>query len=226
MAVPSSNISMSAIYGEANVGGPPSDLAVSDLFKKSYFESNVFGGPLTYNAWGQYGNASGADRIYGLSASNSNNNFNQFAGLVYYYDNSVYANYVNIVNNLTPPPPPFPPPDTNDITVTCRLYDSTGTYQYSQYNQLINANSSVGQVFSNVTEPILAIAYWEVIFQPQSAFFGGATCNVSINGTSKVSGGTINATGSTTFSFSTLGSVAQATSGSGFIGTWFDIAIN
>ena len=226
MAVPSSNISMSAIYGEPNVGGPPSDLAVSDLFKKSYFESNAFGGPLTYNAWGQYGNASGADRIYGLTASNSNNNFGQFAGLVYYYDNSVYANYVNVVNNLTPPPPPFPPPDTNDINVTCKLYDSTGTFFYSQFNQLINANSSVGQTFSNITEPILAIAYWEVTFQPQSGFFGGATCNISINGTSKVSSGTINATGSTTFSFSTLGSVAQATSGSGFIGTWFDIAIN
>jgi hypothetical protein len=72
----------------------------------------------------------------------------------------------------------------------------------------------------------LAIAYWEVEFQPFSGGFGGATCNISINGTSKVSGGTINAAGNTVFSFSTLGSVAQASNGSGYIGTFFDIAIN
>ena len=216
---------MSAIYGEANAGSPPSDLAVSDLFKLSYFESNAFGGPLTFNAWGQYGNASGADRIYGLSASNSNNNFNQFANLVYYYDNSTYANYVSAANNLPAPAPPAPPFD-NDITVTCRLYDSTGTYVYSQFQQQINAGGNANQIFSNTTEPILAIAYWEVEFQPFSGGFGGATCNISINGTSKVSGGTINAAGSTIFSFSTLGSVAQASNGSGYIGTFFDIAIN
>jgi len=225
MAVPSSNISMSAIYGEPNSGSPPSDLAVSDLFKKSYFESNAFGGPLTFNAWGQFGNASGADRIYGLSASNSNNNFNQFASLVYYYDNSVYANYVDVNNNLVAPAPPSPP-DTNDITVTCRLYDSTGTYAYSQFQQQINAGGSASQIFSNTIEPILAIAYWEVEFQPFSGSFGGATCNIIINGTNKVTGGTINAAGNTTFSFSTLGSVAQASNGSGYIGTYFNIAIN
>ena len=69
MAVPSSNISMSAIYGEANAGSPPSDLAVNDLFKLSYFESVAFGGSITFNAWGQYGNASGANRIYGITTS-------------------------------------------------------------------------------------------------------------------------------------------------------------
>lgn len=224
MAVPSSNISMSAIYGEANVGGPPSDLAVSDLFKKSYFESNAFGGGLAYNAWGQYGNASGADRIYGLSASDTNNNFNQFASKVYYIDNSTYGNYVDVINNLVAPPPPNPP-DLNDMFVTCRLYDSTGVYQYSLFNSLIPAGGSAAQLFSNTTEPILAIAYWEVSFQPSSPMFGGTTCNISINNTSKVSGGTINAGGITTFSFSTLGSVAVGSSSSGYIGTYFDISI-
>jgi hypothetical protein len=225
MAVPSTNISMSAIYGEANAGSPPSDLAVSDLFKLSYFESNAFGGSITFNAWGQYGNASGANRIYGLSASNSNNNFNQFATLVYYYDNSTYANYVSASNNLPPPAPPSPP-FNNDITVFCRLYDSTGAYVYSQFQQTLGAGFNANQIFSNTTEPILAIAYWEVEFQPFSGAFGGATCNISINGTSKVSSGTINASGNTVFSYSTLGSVNQASNTSGYIGTLFDIAIN
>jgi hypothetical protein len=224
MAVPSSNISMSAIYGEANAGGPPSDLAVSDLFKKSYFESNAFGGPLSYNAWGQYGNASGADRIYGLSASNTNNNFNQFASKVYYIDNSTYANYIDVVNNLVAPPPPNPP-DLNDVTVFCKLYDSTGAYQYSFFQSLIAAGGSASQIFSNTTEPILAVAYWEVQFQPSSPMFAGTTCNIDINNTSKVSGGTINAAGITTFSFSTLGSELVASNSSGYIGTYFDISI-
>jgi hypothetical protein len=225
MAVPSSNIGMSDIYGEANFGGtPPSDLAVSDLFKKSYFESNAFGGSLTFNAWGQYGNSSGANRIYGLSASDINNNFNQFASKVYYMDNSTYANYVDIINNLTPPAPPAPPFD-NDIDVFCRLYDSTGTHIYSSFFQSVFAGGSVSQIFSNTTEPILAIAYWEVQFQPVSGSFGGTTCNIGINNTSVVSGGTINASGITTFDFSTLGSVSVGSSSSGYIGTYFDISI-
>lgn len=224
MAVPSTNISMTAIYNEPNAGSPPSDLAVSDLFKKSYFEGPQGSVNIGYNAWGIYGNTSGADRIYGLSASNTNNNFNQFAGKVYYFDNSTYANYVDIVNNL--PTPVFPaPPFDNDITVICKLYDSTGTYVYSQFQQLITANGSVSQIFSLTTEPMIAVGYWEVTFQPFSGSFGGTTCNISINNTSKVSGGTINAAGATTFDWNTYGSEAMASSSSGYIGYYFDISI-
>ena len=215
---------MTAIYNEANVGSPPSDLAVSDLFKKSYFESNPFGGPLSYNAWGIYGNSAGADRIYGLSASDTNNNFNQFASKIYYYDNSTYANYVDVVNNLVAPPPPNPP-DLNDITVFCKLYDSTGAYQYSFFQAMIVAGGSASQIFSTTIEPVLAIGYWEVQFQPSSPMFAGTTCNIDITNTSVVSGGTINAAGITTFSFSTLGSVAVASNSSGYIGNYFDISI-
>lgn len=224
MAVPSSNISMTAIYNEPNAGSPPSDLAVSDLFKKSYFEGPNGSFNIGYNAWGIYGNTSGADRIYGLSASNTNNNFNQFAGKVYYFDNSTYANYVDIVNNL--PTPVFPaPPFDNDITVTCKLYDSTGTYVYSQFSQLVSAQGSVSQIFSLTTEPLIAVGYWEVTFQPFSGSFGGTTCNISINNTAKVTGGTINAAGATTFDFNTYGSQAMGNSSSGYIGYYFDISI-
>lgn len=225
MAVPSSNISMTAIYNEPNAGSPPSDLAVSDLFKKSYFESSFYGGPLSYNAWGIYGNTAGADRIYGLSASNTNNNFNQFAGKIYYYDNSTYANYVDIVNNLPTPTTPPDPPDLNDMFVYCRLYDSTTTHIYSSFQAQINAQGSVSQIFSLTTEPILARAYWEVVFQPVSGIFTGTTCNININNTSKVSGGTINGAGQTIFDWNTYGDEPQASSSSGYIGTYFDISI-
>jgi phage baseplate assembly protein gpV len=224
MPVPSSNINMSDIFDEANSGFPPSDLSASDLFKKSYFEGPSGSFNIGFNGWGQYGNTSGADRIYGLSASNTNNNFYQFASLNYFYDNSVYANYVDCVNNL--PTPVFPaPPFDNDITVTCKLYDSTGTYVYSQFSQLITATGSVSQIFSLVTEPMIAIGYWEVTFQPFSGSFGGTTCNISIQNTLKVSGGTINAAGATTFDWNTYGTEAFGNSSSGYEGYYFDISI-
>ena len=225
MAVPSSNIGMSDIYKEANFGSSPTaDTPVSDLFLKSYFESTAFGGSLNYNAWGQYGNASGANRIYGLTASNTNLSFNAFANKVYFYDNSTYANYVDVINNLVAPPPPNPP-DVNDMQVNCYLWDSTKSYFYSQFQAIIPAGGSASQIFSNTTEPILARAYWEVVFTPVSGLFGGTTCNLNINNTSKVSGGTINAVGQTSFDWQTYGDEPQASSSSGYIGTYFDISI-
>lgn len=224
MPVPSSNINLTDIYDEANNSFPPSDLAVSDLFKKSYFQGPSGNSNIGFNAWGQFGATSGADRIYLISASNTNNNFNQFAALNYFFDNTIYANYVDVINNLSPPPPPAPPFD-NDINVTCRLYDSTQTYVYSSFTALLTANGSVSQIFSLTTEPMIAIGYWEVEFQPFSGGFGGTTCNININNTLKVSGGTINASGQTFFDWQTFGSEPMASSSSGFEGIYFDISI-
>lgn len=225
MPVPSSNINITDIFDEANTGtSPPTDLAASDLFKKSYFEGPQGSVTIGYNAWGQFGATSGADRIYLITASNTNNNFNQFAALNYFYDNTVYANYVDIVNNLPTPVSPAPPFE-NDITVTCKLYDSTGTYVYSQFSQLITALGSVSQIFSLTVEPMIAIGYWEVTFQPFSGSFGGTTCNININNTGKVTGGTINAAGVTTFDWNTYGSEPFANSSSGYEGYYFDISI-
>ncbi len=226
MPVPSSNINMSDIFDEANSGFPPNDLAVSDLFKKSYFEGPNGSSNIAYNAWGQFGATSGADRIYLISASNTNNNFFQFASLNYFFDNTTYANYVDIVNNLPTPTTPPDPPDLNDIIVSCNLYDSTKTYAYSSFQQTITALGSVSQIFSLVTEPMIAIGYWEVIFQPVNGTFGGTTCNIGINQTSKVSGGTINAAGQTIFDWQTYGSEPFAfSSASGYEGYYFDISI-
>ena len=226
MPVPSSNINITDIYDEANNDTPPSDLAASDLFKKSYFEGPNGSFNIGFNGWGQYGATSGADRSYLITASNTNNNFNQFAALNYFFDNVTYANYVDIVSNL--PTPVFPaPPFENDITVICRLYDSTKTYVYSQFSQLVTAGGSVSQIFSLTTEPMIAVGYWEVEFQPFSGSFGGTTCNIGINQSAGgVSGGTINATGSTIFNWQTYGSEPfDYSSASGYEGYYFDISI-
>jgi hypothetical protein len=224
MPVPSSNINITDIYDEANNDTPPSDLAASDLFKKSYFEGPNGSFNIGFNGWGQYGATSGADRSYLITASNTNNNFNQFAALNYFFDNVTYANYVDVVNNLAPPPFPAPPFE-NDITVICRLYDSTKTYVYSQFQALIVGNGSASQIFSLTTEPMIAVGYWQVEFQPFSGSFGGTTCNININNTGKVSGGTINATGATIFDWQTYGSEPMDSSSSGYEGIYFDISI-
>lgn len=224
MPVPSSNINLTDIYDEANNNTPPSDLAASDLFKRSYFEGPNGSFTIGFNGWGQYGATSGADRSYLITASNTNNNFYQFAALNYFFDNSVYANYVDAISNLVAPPPPDPP-DLNDIQVNCYLYDSTKTYIYSQFQTILTAGGSVSQIFSLTTEPMIAIGYWEVLFTPISGLFGGTTCTISINNTTKVSGGTINAVGPTSFDWGTYGSEPMGNSSSGYEGIYFDINI-
>ena len=224
MPVPSSNINMTDIYDEANNNTPPSDLAASDLFKRSYFEGPNGSNTINFNGWGQYGATSGADRTYLITASNTNNNFNQFAALNYFFDNTVYANYVDAINNLVAPSPPNPP-DENDLNIYCRLYDSTKTYVYSSFQTILFAGGSVSQIFSLTTEPMIAVGYWEVEIQPISGLFGGTTCNININNTSKVSGGTVNAVGATIFDWQTYGSEAFNSSSSGYEGFYFDISI-
>jgi hypothetical protein len=234
MAVPTSNYGISAIYSEAN-GGPPgssSNIAVSDLFKKSYFQGPTGTSTISYNAWGEYGSTSGADRIYGLTAKNTNNAWSDFSGLTYYYDNSTYKVATRIRTTLQPPPfPPPPPVYNNDIVVEVWLYDSTATYPYIA-SGAINANATMGgydQTFtlsSGVgTTPIIAIGYWEVKVTTGEFFPGGAkTIQIDLNGTNYVNTG-INPNGATTYSFSTLGTVNIGSTGQGYTGVYFDINV-
>jgi hypothetical protein len=234
MAVPTSNIGINAIYTEANGGGPgsSSDTKVSDLFKKSYFEGPTGSSTISYNAWGEYGSTSGADRIYGLSAKNTNNSFGDFSGLVYFYDNSTYKVGLRIRNNLQAPPfPPFPPtpPNSNDIVVEIWLYDSTGTYPYIA-SGAINANATPGGYDQTTTQsatsnPIIAIGYWQVRVTTNQ-FFPAGSKNISIdlNGTNYVNT-TIAANGATTYSYSTYGTVNIGSTGQGYTGVYFDILV-
>jgi hypothetical protein len=232
MAVPTSNISMTSIYSEANGGSPGSgsNTNAGNLFKLSYFEGPPFGSTISYSAWGEYGNTSGANRIYGLSAKNSNNSFSDFSGLTYYYDNSTYKVATRIRTTLQPPPFPPPPPFyNNDIVVEVWLYDSTTTYPYIA-SGAINANATMGgydQTFtlSTTSSPIIAIGYWEVRVTTGEFFPGGAkTIQIDLNGTNYVNTG-INPNGATTYSFSTYGSVNIASTGQGYTGVYFDINV-
>jgi hypothetical protein len=235
MAVPTSNIGINAIYTEANGGGPSSssDTKVSDLFKKSYFEGPTGSSTISYNAWGEYGSTSGADRIYGLSSKNTNNSFGDFSGLVYFYDNSTYKVASRIRNSLQPPPfPPFPPTpaNANDIVVEVWLYDSTGTYPYIS-SGAINANAQTGgydqtSTVSATNNPIIAIGYWKVRITTNQFFpAGGKNVNISLNGTNYVNT-TINANGATSYDYVTYGTVNIGSTGQGYTGVYFDIVVS
>ena len=236
MAVPTSNYGISAIYSEANGGAPgaSSNIAVSDLFKKSYFQGPTGTSTISYNAWGEYGSTLGADRIYGLSAKNANNAWSDFSGLTYYYDNSTYKVAARIRNTLQPPPfPPFPPTpaNANDIVVEVWLYDSTTTYPYVASGG-INANAQTGGFDQTTTvstttpqTPIIAIGYWEVRVSTGDFFPSGAkNIQIDLNGTNYVNT-TINPSGPTTHSFSTYGSVNIGSTGQGYTGVYFDIQV-
>jgi len=230
MALPTSNISMIGIYSEAN-GGTGPNINAGNLFKLSYFEGPPFGSTITYSAWGQYGNTSGANRIYGLTAGNADNSLGDFVGLTYYYDNSTYKVAARIRNGLQPGPYPPPPPFyDNNIVVEVWLYDSTTTYSYIT-SGAINANAMMfgyDQTFtlSTTTTPIIAIGYWEVRVTTNEFFPGGSkTIQIDINGTNYVNTSIAANNGGTMYSFSTYGSANIASTGQGYTGVYFDINV-
>lgn len=227
MAVPTSNIAISNIYSEANGGSPGSgsDTNAGTLFKVSYFEGPPFGSTISYHAWGQYGTTSGADRIYGLTAKNTNNAFSDFSGLTYYYDNSTFKVVARIANTRQGPPYPPPPPFyDNNVGVEIWLYDSTGTYSYVASGSIpatAPSDNTNTLTTGTGTEPIIAIGYWVTRFTVNETFpGGGASIFVDINGTNYVNNGNAPSNAQTTFSYSTYGSAAV-----GATGMYFDIRI-
>lgn len=200
MAVPSTNISMQGIATEAG-GVSITNIYASDLFKKSYFEGPNGTYNISYNAWGQYGNSSGADRIYGLTTKNTNNAWSDFSGLTYFYENTTYKCEAS-ANNSMPTPSGL---DNNDVSIQIELYDSTSTYLYVSNSFNCPQGTSPGSVLTSGTgEPIIARGYWVVIIQ---TFQFGGTMNftLDINGTNYISTVALSPNTTQQFDFNTYG---------------------
>lgn len=161
MAVPSTNISMQGIATEAG-GVSITNIYASDLFKKSYFEGPNGSYNISYNAWGQYGNSSGYDRIYGLGVKNANNAWSDFSGLTYFYDNSTYLVELQIQNTL-PAPTGL---NNNDYDVYVELWDSSYTYTYVSTGAINVAQGATygPTIISTTSTPIIADGYWRITF--------------------------------------------------------------
>jgi hypothetical protein len=227
MAVPSTNISLpNNIYAEANGGYSSGQVSLNDVSFFSYFAGPNGSGSIAYNAWGQ-GENSGLNRIYGTSAKSTNIAIGDFAGLTYFYDNSTYQVTLSVTNNKTNPPPFPPPPVDNAVNVNIELWGEAFSYQYLSGGGMAQAPGTYGpSSVSQTNDPIISIGYWKVTVGGAGPSFAGGSCNISINGTSKVSGGSVpSGPGGATFDSTTYGTANVASYG-GFTGLYFEVTVN
>ena len=228
MAVPSSNIQLANdVYAEANGGYSSGQVELFNLGFQSYFNGPNGANTIGYNAWGR-GVGSGANRIYGTTATSDNMNLNGFAGLTYFYDNSTFQVTLNVTNNLTNPPPFPPPPVDNAVNVNVELWDSSFSYQYLAGGGMAMAPGTYGPtaVSQPTGDPIIFRGYWKVIIGGANPSFAGGTANLSINGIAFFAGQAVAAVpGGTTFDSTTYGT-ADVASYSGFTGLYFDVTVN
>jgi hypothetical protein len=225
MTLPTSNISFKNIWEEANGTYSSGIISLLTMSFFSYFAGPNGSSSQTTNNWGQ-GEGSGANRIYGTTAKTTGIQVGDFDGLTYYYDNSTFQVTLDVTNNKTNPAPP--PPVDNAVNVNVELYDSTFSYQYVQGGGMAMAPGTYGPsaVSQPTGDPIIFRGYWIVTISGANPTFAGGTCNIDINGTNYVTGGTLSA-GPTpnTFDSTTYGT-ADVTSYSGYTGLYFTVTIN
>jgi len=196
MALPNTNLGISDMFYAANPAlSGITDLSLLDIASVGYFSGPNGSNVEPYNYWGQSEN-SGANRIFGLSVnSGSNYLMGDFLGLTYFYDNTNFLVKVDFTNNL-PANVPFPPPPTdNDVTINATLFDSSFTYQYgvSGGSVVMTNGGTFTSTISQTTSPIIFRGYWKVEISPSPNLVSGALVDISINGSAKVTNGTINA---------------------------------
>jgi hypothetical protein len=228
MTIPTTNIALANnIYGEANGGYPGSGVvSLNDISFYSYFAGPNGTNSISYNAYGK-GENSGLNRILGTNAVANPDDMDDFKGITYFYDNSSFQVTLNVTNNKTNPPPFPPPPVDNAVNVNVELFDSSLTIQYMNGGGMAMAPGSYGPAsISQTNDPIIFRGYWKVTVTGANPSFAGGTCNISINGTSKVSGGSIpSGSGGATFDSATYGTEDVVSYG-GYIGLYFDITVN
>jgi len=226
MAVPTSNIALTDIYAEANGGYTSGQVSMLSQSFFSYFAGPNGSNSIAYNAWGE-GEASGANRIYGLSAKTADYAIFDFSGKTYFYDNSTFQVTLNVTNNKNNPPPFPPPPVDNAVNVNVELWDSSFSYQYLSGGGMAQAPGTYGpSSVSQTNDPIIYRGYWKVTVGGAGPSFAGGSCNISINGTSKVSGGSIpSGPSGTTFTSTTYGTADVASYG-GYTGLYFEVTVS
>jgi hypothetical protein len=204
MTVPITNISVSSLWNEANVGSP-TNLSLENIAFTSYFSGpGGAGGP--DNNWGQ-GEFGGADVIFGLTVKAQNFEIGEFAGLDYFYDQANYQCIFNVAN--------FSTGNLQDVQLS--LKDSTDTYTY-----IVGSTGPImsgGIVILDVslpTSPLINTAYWEIVSVPD-IFFPACTADLSINATPFFTGQPVNPRpvptffNHTSFGTQTMGLVGGAT---------------
>jgi hypothetical protein len=209
MAVPTTNINFSdiALTADATYSGI---LSLNTMSFFSYFTGPNGSSNQPYNNWGQ-GEASGANRIYGTTAKTTNIKVGDFSGLSYFYDGSTTDIYFQCFNNSPFPITPPDPPDCYDMNVSLTLTDSNATYTYCSYGGLVfpggGSFPSLGYIAIPGVTPLINTYYWSINISPAPSYPGSSgtvPVRIDINGTTVLSGVTINA-GANIFDFTTYG---------------------
>jgi hypothetical protein len=237
MAIPSTDVALvgdgttPGLFYEANLSSSPpsSGASLNILSFFSYFAgpNGGGGGATDYNCYGR-GEGSGANRILGTNAVTNDVDMNDFKGITYFYDNSSFQVTVAVTNNIAPLPFPPNPPGSNDVNVTVELYDSSLTLQYMSGGGMAGENGGTygPSSISQTNDPIIFRGYWKVTVGGAGPMFGGGSCNIVINGNTKVTGGTVAAgPGGSTFDSATYGTEDVVSYG-GYIGLYFNITVS
>ena len=229
-----SNISYGAtIWGFANNQPNTAPPPGSDINFQIFSETPFWGPPYAsigpWNGWGQSGDTAGDDVIYGLSAKTSSTNYNlrQYTGLTYNWDNNPSGGFLgsaDIDNGLGSPASPFFYQNGMDVTV--QMWDSQQLYQVGGVSASVPATvTQSGLVVTAPTAPILKYVYWRIIISNGQSD-PNANINLSINGTSYITGGSIPQYNSNlVFDWTTYGAATVDSTGKGYTGAFFDISI-
>ena len=179
MTTPSSPISFSDIYSEAN-GVPPSPSfgttgSFGTLASDSYFDGPNGFNTIVYNAWGQAKGIDGVYAVQGLAATPIQ--FNDYRNVSYFYDQVNTQISLQMIGfpNLAPP--------NCDFTVTLRYMDSTLTHTYAQGSSFLPVGTVFGPTdISTPTTPLIYGCNWQLEVNPAPFYAGGAQVNMDING--------------------------------------------
>ena len=224
MPTPSTNLGIGDIYSEANGGTPGSATKFGDLARSSYFEGPNGSNSIGYNAWGSYGNSSGANRIFQV-AIDSTPNFGLFKNLDYFY--GAQPNYdVNLFVdnqfNISP--------DEDCQNVDIQMYDSNYTYFYLTANSgVVPAGNQYGpaafQGLQPSITPLIEVLYWQLTVDMDPFLFGAGVVDYYINGT-LVFNGNLNP-GNNVFDWS-LGSTesTRILTGPGYTGSYHEVYLH
>jgi hypothetical protein len=175
MTTPSSPISFSDIYSEANAGAAPgSDTYFNTLATGSYFQGPNGNNTIAYNAWGQSLGNDGIYDVQGLAATPIE--FNNYRSVAYYYDQINSQISVEMIG--------YPVPIPNyDFTVTLRYMDSTLNYTYAQASSFLPSTQVYGPIdISTPSTPLIYGCNWQLEVNPDPGYPGGANVNMDING--------------------------------------------
>lgn len=228
MALPSTNLSLDAIYQESTPG-------FTGLRKLGGISYNSWAqGPLgsntyNYNGYGMDGSGGGVpvggNVIYNFPDLDSSvpdpTSFAEFQNNQFYFDGTTFNiqySYNNTLNNVMFPPPPI----INDVNVQVDCYDYNGVYMvHNSFNITANGGTSQGAAqipgFTANTSPLVDNVYWSIQVNTTP---GNTISNVafSVNGVTRINVGS----GGGSFTWTSGGASQGFTNSSGIL---YDVTV-